>query len=110
MGNPVRVGGKSSRKNLDFRLACVPTMKHGAMAAITFCLAIAITFRMSTYGADGVLGFIAVYGGYPGGFVNWRLNPGHVSYLLITAINWLIYFAIAEALFTVLSRFSGQKS
>jgi hypothetical protein len=58
----------------------------------------------------GYLGLIAVYGGYPGGFVNGRVNSSRVSYLLITAINWLIYFAITEALFAALRPFSRQKS
>jgi hypothetical protein len=73
-------------------------MKHVAIAALTACLALAITFLLSTYGAHGVRGWIAVYGGYLGGFVNWRLNPGRVSYALITVVNWLTYFVLGEAI------------
>jgi hypothetical protein len=65
---------------------------------------------LSTYGAHGAAGFVAVYGGYPGGFVNWHVNPGQVSYLLITGVNWLAYFALVEAFFALLSHFSRQKS
>jgi hypothetical protein len=83
-------------------------MRHGVIAAITGALAIAITFLLSTYGAHGVRGFIAVYAGYPGGFVNWRLNPGRVSYPLITLVNWLTYFAAAEVLSAVLRRSAYQ--
>ncbi len=81
-------------------------MKHAVIGAATACLAIAITLLMSTYGAHGVQGWIASYGGYPGGLVNWRLNPGRVSYTLITGVNWLSYFAIAEAMSAVLERSS----
>ena len=85
-------------------------MRHLVIAAVTACLALAITLLLSTYGADRVQGWIAVYGGSPGGFVNWRLNPGRESYQLITVVNWLTYFAIAEvisAAFRLFSRF-GQ--
>ena len=85
-------------------------MRHAAISASTACLAIAITLLLSTYGVHGVQGLIAVYGGYPGGFVNWRFNPGRVSYLLITVVNWLTYFAVAEVLSALLRRFSGEKS
>ncbi len=81
-------------------------MKHAVIAAATACLAIAITLLMSTYGTHGVQGWIAAYGGYPGGFANWRLNPGRVNYTLITGVNWLIYFAIAEAISAAFGRFS----
>jgi hypothetical protein len=71
-------------------------MRHVAIAATTAFLAIAITVFLSIYGAHGVQGVVATYMGYPGGFVNWRVNPGRVSYLLITTVNWVTYFALAE--------------
>jgi hypothetical protein len=83
-------------------------MRHGVIAAITGALAIAITFLVSMYGAHGVRGFIAVYIGYPGGLVNWRLNTGRVSLPLITLVNWLTYFAAAEVLSAVLRRSAYQ--
>ena len=81
-------------------------MRQAVIAAVTACLAVAITLLLSTYGAHGVQGWIAAYGGYPGGFVTWRLNPGRVSYTLITVVNWLTYLAIAEAISAVSRRFS----
>lgn len=76
-------------------------MRDAAIAAMTACLALAITFLLSTYGAHGVQGWIAVYVGYPGGFVNWRFNSGRMSYTLITVVNWITYFGIAEVIFVV---------
>ncbi len=73
-------------------------------------VAIAMTFLLSTYGAHGVQGLIAVYGGYPGGFVNWRLNPGRVNYALITVVNWLTYFAVAEVVSAIFKRSAHQHS
>jgi hypothetical protein len=37
----------------------------------------------------------------PGGVANWRLNPGRVNYVLITAINGLTYFVCLEAVLTL---------
>ena len=54
-------------------------MRHALIAAVTACLAVAITLLLSTYGAHGMQGWIAAYGGYVGGLVNWRLNPSRVS-------------------------------
>lgn len=82
------------------------SMKHAAIAAATAFLAIVITMLLSTYGGDGLRGAIAVYGGYPGGFVNWRFNPGRVNYTLITVLNWSTYFVIAESIAAVLGRHS----
>lgn len=85
-------------------------MRHAAIVATTACLAVAITLILSTYGAHGVGGWIAVYGGYPGGFVNWRLNPGRVNYALITVVNWLTYFAVVEVLSAFLKRSPHRNS
>ena len=71
-------------------------MRHAAIAAATAGLATLITLLLNTYGTHGLGGVIAVYGGYPGGFVNWRFNPRHVNYALITVVNWATYFALAE--------------
>jgi hypothetical protein len=80
-------------------------MRHVAIAAVTACLALAITFLLSTYGAHGVRGWIAVYFGYPGAFLDWRLKPGRMNYTLITVVNWLTYFVVAEAISVVFSVF-----
>lgn len=82
--------------------------KHILTGGITLCLALAITLLLSTYGADGVRGFIAVYAGYPGAAVNWRLF-GHMNYLLITSVNWLSYFGVAEGLAIAFRRLSSKK-
>jgi hypothetical protein len=71
-----------------------------ALAAAAI-LAVVISILLSIYGAHGTQGALAVTVGYPGGFVNWRFNPGRVSYGLITSVNWLIYFGLFEALLAV---------
>jgi len=41
--------------------------------------------------------------------VNWYFFD-HVNYLLVTSVNWLIYFAVAEALVVLSRRLSPRKS
>jgi len=60
---------------------------HILLGGATGILALLVSFLLATYGSDGTLGLIAVWIGYPGGFANWKLNPPHVSYALITAVN-----------------------
>ena len=62
----------------------------------------AVSVMLSVFGAHGTVGFVAVYVGYCGGFVNWKVNPGGFSYLLITAVNGAVYFAILELAGSVL--------
>jgi hypothetical protein len=70
---------------------------HILLASVAAALAIPVSLVLATYGSHGTLGLIAIWVGYPGGFANWKLNPLHVSYGLITAVNWLTYFVVLEA-------------
>jgi hypothetical protein len=74
------------------------SLRHVIAAAAAALLAVVISILLSIYGSHGLQGGLAVTLGYPGGFVNWRLNPGRVSYGLITCVNWLIYFGFFEAM------------
>jgi hypothetical protein len=82
-------------------------MKHVIRVTIAAILAIAVSFGLATFGAHGTNGLIAVWIGYPGGIANQKLNPGRLSYGLITAANWLVYFTLLEALLTLKRRFSN---
>jgi hypothetical protein len=77
---------------------------HILMAVAAAALAASVSLVLATYGAQGTLGFIAVWIGYPGGFVNWKLNSPHVSYALMTAVNWSAYFAFIEAAIAIKRR------
>jgi len=69
-------------------------MKHVAYLAASILGALGVSLILATFGAHGLLGFLAVYAGYPGGFVNWKANPGHMSYFLISAVNAAVYFSV----------------
>jgi hypothetical protein len=80
---------------------------HVARICISILAAILISLLLSTFGAHGVLGWIAVYIGYVGGVANWKLNPGRVSYTFIAVVNAVVYFLILEAAFTAKRRISN---
>jgi hypothetical protein len=67
-------------------------------------VAVGISLILATFGAHGLLGSIAVYAGFPGGFVNWKANPGQVSYVVITAVNTAVYLGLFEALGLLIGR------
>jgi hypothetical protein len=73
-------------------------MKHVVCVVAAALASLGITLILSTLGTHGPLGSFAVYAGYPGGFINWRANPGRVSYLLIGVVNAAVYFGILEVL------------
>jgi hypothetical protein len=82
-------------------------MKHIISASLAAILAIAGSFVLATFGSHGTYGLIAIWIGYPGGVTNWKLNPGRVSYGLITGVNWLVYFVLLEVFFAMKRRFSN---
>ena len=71
-------------------------MKHLTYLGTSVIAATVVSLLLSTYGSHGLLGFVAVYAGYPGGLVNWKLNQGSVSYVLITVVNAIVYLAVCE--------------
>ena len=75
-----------------------PTIKDVVCLLVAALASLAVCLMLSAYGAQGRLGFFAVYAGYPGGFINWKLNPGRVSYALIALVNTGVYFGILEVL------------
>ena len=79
-------------------------MKHFVCGLAAALASIGIVLILSTVGAHGAVGALAVYAGYPGGFINWRVNPGRVSYVLIGAVNAAVYFAGLELLAPLSSR------
>jgi len=79
-------------------------MKHVAYLAASILGAVGVSLIMATFGAHGLLGFLAVYAGYPGGFVSWKANPGHVSYFLISTVDAAVYFTILETLGLLIHR------
>jgi len=82
-------------------------MSHAVVLTIAVLAALGVTLILATWGAHGVQGSLAIYMGYPGGFANWKLNPGRVSYILITAVNGLAYFACLELLLAMKRRISN---
>jgi hypothetical protein len=85
-------------------------MRHISCVVVSVVAAISVSVLLSVYGAHGTLG-AAVYAGYPGGLVNWKLNPGGFSYVLITAVNAAVYLApleIGSLLIPVKRSFYGQ--
>ena len=86
-------------------------MRHISCVVVSVVAAISVSVLLSVYGAHGTLGAVAVYAGYPGGLVNWKLNPGGFSYVLITAVNAAVYLALLEIgslLIPVKQSFYGQ--
>ena len=74
------------------------------MAVAAAALATSVSLVLATYGAQEPLGFIAVWIGYPGGLVNWKLNSPHISYALITAVNRCAYFGFIEVAIAIKRR------
>jgi len=79
-------------------------MKHLILAGVAVVVAIAVSLILSIWGSHGPLGTLAVYLGYPGGFANWKLNPGRTSYTLTAAVNGVCCFACLELLLAIKSR------
>ena len=80
------------------------TVKHVIYFVAAAVGALAVSVILATFGAHGRLGAVAVYTGLPGGFVNWKANPGGVSYVLITIVNTAVYLTIFEVLGLVIYR------
>lgn len=76
--------------------------RHVTYLGISILAALAVSLLLSVYGAHGLSGAFALYAGYCGGFVNWKLNQGRVSYALITGVNAIVYFAVCEIAAVVL--------
>jgi hypothetical protein len=68
------------------------------MSLVAALASLAVCLMLSIYGAHDRLGFFAGYAGYPGRFINWKLNPGRVSYALIALVNPAVYFGILQVL------------
>jgi hypothetical protein len=79
-------------------------MKHVAYLGGSILGAVGVSLILASFGAHGLLGFLAVYAGYPGGFVDWKANLGHMSYFLISTVNAAVYFIILEALGLLIRR------
>lgn len=79
-------------------------MKHVFYLVAATIGAFGVSLILATFGAHGLLGSVAVYAGLPGGFVNWKTNPGHVSYVVITAVNTAVYLGLFEVLGFLIGR------
>lgn len=79
-------------------------MKHVSYLIAATVGAVGVSLVLATFGAHGLLGSVAVYAGLPGGFVNWKANPGRVSYAVITAVNTAVYLVLFEVLGLILRR------
>jgi len=71
---------------------------HVTIAVAAAMGAIAVSFWLGTFGAEGMSGFFAVWLGFAGGLASWKLAPNGVNYWLTTASNWLVYVLLLEAL------------
>jgi hypothetical protein len=83
-------------------------VRRVSFAVISILTAIGISLVLSTFGTHGPLGAFSVYAGFPGGFVNWKANHGHISYLLITIVNAVFYLGVFELIAVVIQRRSGS--
>jgi hypothetical protein len=84
-------------------------MKHLGMVAIAALLAFSITISLHFYGAHDIQGFFAAVAGYPGLLANGENAP--LNEPLFTAVNWLFYFSLLEAVFALKKKlFSATKS
>jgi hypothetical protein len=80
--------------------------RHGWAALFAALTTTGVTLTLSFYGGHDIQILPAYFAGYPGIAVRELLAPHANFFVVVTAVNFLLYFSIAELTFAVTRKFS----